>query len=84
MPMQLTEIFKLVKMKIFSSFFFLNIFALNIDCGNTLEPLRRGGSNQYPQSIFRAKRGSRGYTCHGHVSLMLCYILAGYNVDLGY
>ena len=26
----------------------------NIDCGYSLEPLRRGGSNEYPQSMFRA------------------------------
>ena len=31
------------------------IFALNIDCGYTLEPPRRGGSNEYPQSMFGAK-----------------------------
>ena len=24
----------------------------NIDCGYTLEPLGRGGSNEYPQSMF--------------------------------
>ena len=34
--------------------FFL-IFAQNIDCGYTLEPPRRGGSNEYPQSIFLSK-----------------------------
>ena len=28
------------------------IFAQNIDCGYTLEPPRRGGSNEYPQSVF--------------------------------
>ena len=28
------------------------IFAQNIDCGYTLEPPRRGGSNEYPQSMF--------------------------------
>ena len=31
------------------------IFAQNIDCGYTLEPPRRGGSNEYPQSMFGAK-----------------------------
>ena len=25
----------------------------NIDCGYSLEPPRRGGSNEYPQSMFR-------------------------------
>ena len=28
------------------------IFAQNIDCGNSLEPPHRGGSNEYPQSMF--------------------------------
>ena len=28
------------------------IFAQNIDCGYSLEPPRRGGSNEYPQSMF--------------------------------
>ena len=27
------------------------IFAQNIDCGYSLEPPRRGGSNEYPQSM---------------------------------
>ena len=34
--------------------FFL-IFAQNIDCGYTLEPPRRGGSKEYPQSMFWSK-----------------------------
>ena len=28
------------------------IFAQNIDCGYSLEPPHRGGSNEYPQSMF--------------------------------
>ena len=31
------------------------IFAQNIDCGYTLELPRRGGSNEYPQSMFWIK-----------------------------
>ena len=31
------------------------IFAENIDCGYTLEPPRRGGTNVYPHSMFLAK-----------------------------
>ena len=31
-----------------------HISAQNIDCGNSLEPPRRGGSNEYPQSMFYA------------------------------
>ena len=31
------------------------IFAQNIDCGYSLEPPRRGGSTEYPQSMFLAE-----------------------------
>ena len=49
-PMQYTEIFKVVKYEDLQQKFFDNflIFAQNIDCGNKLEPPRRGGSNEYP------------------------------------
>ena len=39
-------------MKIFDIFL---IFAQNIDCGYTSEPPGRGGSNEYPQSMFLSK-----------------------------
>ena len=29
--------------------------AQNIDCGYSLEPPRRGGSNEYPQSMFLSR-----------------------------
>ena len=29
-----------------------HISAQNMDCGYSLEPPRRGGSNEYPQSMF--------------------------------
>ena len=51
------EIFSPVKIENFIGFLkniFL-IFAQNIDCGYTLEPPRRGGSNEYPQSMFWSK-----------------------------
>ena len=38
------------------------IFAPNIDCGYTLEPPRRGGSNEYPQSMFWSKNKKNRYT----------------------
>ena len=38
-----------------SDIFFFNIPAQNIDCGYSLEPPRRGGSNEYTQSMFLAK-----------------------------
>ena len=75
--MQYTENVLIVKMKIFTGkilIFFL--FLLNIDCGYTLEPPRRGGSNVYPQSMFWSKNvcykkwGSKGYALHGHVFVM--------------
>ena len=55
--MQYTDIFKVVKNENFQykfCFIFL-IFAQNINCGYTLEPPRRGGSNEYPQYMFGAK-----------------------------
>ena len=63
-PMQYTEIFYGRKndnfqMKIFDIFL---IFAQNIDCGFTLEPPPRGGSNEYPQSMFWSKNKKNMYT----------------------
>ena len=34
---------------------FYHISAQNIDCGYSLEPPRRGDSNEYPQSMFWAE-----------------------------
>ena len=45
--------------KIFDIFL---IFAQNINCGYTLEPPRRGGSNEYPQSMFWSKNKKNRYT----------------------
>ena len=38
------------------------IFAQNIDCWNTLEPPHRGGSNEYPQSMFWSRNKENRYT----------------------
>ena len=35
--------------------YFFQISVQNIDCGYSLEPSRRGGSNGYPQSLFWAE-----------------------------
>ena len=40
----------------------LLIFAPNKDCGYTLEPPRRGGSKEYPQSLFWSKNKKDRYT----------------------
>ena len=71
MPMQYTEIFKVVKNenfhpKVFDIFL---IFAQNIDCGYTLEPPRRGGSNEYPQSMFWSKNKKIGIPLYTPVLL---------------
>ena len=39
-----------------------HISAQNIDCGYSLEPPRRGGSNEYPQSLFEAEIRKIMYT----------------------
>ena len=38
------------------------IFAQNIDCGYTLEPPWRGGSNEYLQSMFWSNNKKNRYT----------------------
>ena len=41
-----------------------HISAQNIDCGYSLEPPRRGGSNEYPQSMFLNRNGKNNeYPC---------------------
>ena len=47
------------------------IFAQNIDCGYTLEPPRRGGSNEYPQSMFWSKNKKRKAAVRS--LLLLCF-----------
>ena len=46
--LQKTENFQIKNADIF------HISSQNIDCGYSLEPPRRGGSNEYPQSMFYA------------------------------
>ena len=50
------------------------IFAENIDCGYTLEPPRRGGSNEYLQSMFWSKNKKNRYT----PANPFCYVNMGY------
>ena len=62
--MQYTEIFLAIKNENFQQkhFDIFLIFAQNIDCGYTLEPPRRGGSNKYPQSMFWSKNKKNTFT----------------------
>ena len=64
LSMQYTEIFKVLKTENFQgkSFDIFLIFAQNIDCGYTLEPPRRGGSNEYLKSMFWSKNKKNRYT----------------------
>ena len=54
------------KNEIFQIKFFdiFHISAQNMDCGYSLEPPRRGGSNEYPQSMFLSRnRKNNVYPC---------------------
>ena len=64
MSVQYTAIFHGCKNDNFQMKFFdiFLIFAQNIDCGYTLEPPQRGGSNEYPQSMFWSKNMKNMYT----------------------
>ena len=56
-PIQIYGKFHLQKLKIFpiknSHIFYIS--AQNIDCGYSLEPPQRGGSNEYPQSMILSR-----------------------------
>ena len=68
------KIFNIFQKKIFKIFL---IFAQNIDCGCTLEPPRRGGSNEYPQSMFGAKIRKIDIPLHTPVLLYKSGVLVG-------
>ena len=63
MSLQYTEIFNVVKKENFQQKFF-DIFLIFAPkhCGYSLEPPRRGGSNEYPQSMFWSKNKKNRYT----------------------
>ena len=47
--------FFIVKLGFTGVYIIFHISAQNIDCGYSLEPPRRGSSNEYPQSMFWAE-----------------------------
>ena len=47
--------FYIVKLGFTGVYIIFLISAQNIDCGYSLEPPQRGGSNEYPQSMFGAE-----------------------------
>ena len=75
--MQYTVIFLSCKKENFigKKFDIFLIFAQNIYCGYTLEPPRRGGSNEYPQSMFWSKNKKNRYTPENPIFF---YIKVGY------
>ena len=57
MPIQIYWKFynqKIKKIQI-KHFYILHISDQNVDCGYSLEPPQRGGSNEYPQSMFLSR-----------------------------
>ena len=45
-------------------FWYFHVSAQNIACGYSLEPPRRDGSNEYPQSMFLSRNKKNNvYTC---------------------
>ena len=58
-----------------------HISAQNIDCGYSLEPPRRGGSNKYPQSMFLSRnKKNNAYPCKPQ----FYYIKVGFKGGLNY
>ena len=56
------------QIKILTFFMFhvscFHVSAQNIDCGYSLEPPRRGGSNEYPQSMILSRnKKNNAYPC---------------------
>ena len=47
--------FYIVKLGFTGGYIIFLFLLKNIDCGHSLEPPRRGGSNEYPQSMFGAE-----------------------------
>ena len=47
-----------------------HITAQNIECGYSLEPPQRGGSNEYPHSMFLNRNNINNvYPCRPHIYL---------------
>ena len=54
------------------------ISAQNIDCEYSLEPPRRGGSNEYPQSMFlSSNKKNNVYLCKPNILLYKSGVLVG-------
>ena len=77
-PIQIFWKFHHQKWEVFRSkiWFFFHISAQNIDCEYSLEPPRRGGSNEYPQSMLLSRNKKNNvYPCKPQ----FYYIKVGFN-----
>ena len=64
MPIQIYWKFYHPKNEIDKNFWYFHISAQNIDCWYSLEQPRRGGSNEYPQSMISSRNKKNNvYTC---------------------
>ena len=64
-PFNIQRCFRQVKLENFqwkNVDIFLPFAQTDIDCGYTLEPSRRGGSNEYPQSMFWSNNKKNRFT----------------------
>ena len=80
--MQYTDIFNVVKNENIQKkkFHIFIIFAKNIDCGYMLDLPRRGGSNEYPQSMFWGKNKENIHTLVYPSFTILKWVLKGYTL----
>ena len=76
-PIQIYRKFHLQKLMIFGQKYsdIFHISAQNIDFGYSLEPPRRGGSNEYPQSMFLSR--NKKYNVY-HCKPQFYYIKVGF------
>ena len=59
-----TRLYKYIENFQIKTLIFFHMSAQNIDCGYSLEPPRRGGSNEYPQSMFLSRNKKNNvYLC---------------------
>ena len=57
-----------------------HISGQNIDCGYSLEPPRRGGSNEYPQSMFLSRNKKNNvYPCKPQFYYIKVVVSGGQN-----
>ena len=65
-----------------------HISAQIIDCGYSLEPSRRGGSNEYPQSMFLSKtKKNNVYPCKPqfyYIKVEFKFYISLYNFTMPY